>query len=603
MILFLLSLLAGVLTVLAPCTISLLPVIVGGSLSGDRSIRRAVVVTTSLGASVVLFTLLLKVSTAFIMVPQSFWQVFSGVVIIFLGLTYLFPAIWDNLPFINRVSRESNKVMSEGYMKQTFLGDMLVGAALGPVFSSCSPTYFLIIATVLPRSFAAGLVYLLAYAVGLCVTLLVVAIAGQKLLDRFGVASDPKGVFKRVIGVLFLLVGAAIALGLDAKLELIAANTGFLNAGVLEQQFLPQSNGGPTISPGAGYVATSSSPEQISTSTTKAAKPDAAARIAAKAKVYAKAPEIAKAAGYLNTGGKPITIAGQKGKVVLIDFWAYSCINCQREIPYVVAWYNKYKSEGLEIIGVHTPEFAFEKVSANVANAAKEMHVAFPIVLDNSYGTWDAFGNQYWPQVYLIDSDGFVVYSHSGEGNYQETEAAIQKALKERAANEAIDMAVSSGTVVPVGAEEANLFAIGSPETYFGYDRNRYLANGTQGRAGVQTLTIPTAIDLNQLYLGGTWNFTPEYAETSDPTASIRYEFRSQNVYMVAAGSQTATVRVLLDGKPIGTNAGDGVLKDGTMVVSADKLYKLVHLETPGIHTLEIQLMSGTLDAYTFTFG
>ena len=191
MILFLLSLLAGVLTVLAPCTISLLPVIVGGSVSGERSARRALVVTASLGVSVVLFTFILKVSTAFITVPQSFWHELSGVVIIVLGVAYVFPALYERLPLLNRLNRSSNRLLATGYQQHNFTGDVLIGAALGPVFSSCSPTYFLILAAVLPVSVVLGTLYLIAYVIGLCGTLLIVAAAGQKLLQLLGVASDP----------------------------------------------------------------------------------------------------------------------------------------------------------------------------------------------------------------------------------------------------------------------------------------------------------------------------------------------------------------------------------------------------------------------------
>jgi cytochrome c biogenesis protein CcdA/thiol-disulfide isomerase/thioredoxin len=562
MILFLLSILAGILTVFAPCTISLLPVIVGGSLEGQRSVRRALVVTVSLGVSVILFTLLLKVSTAFINVPQSFWEILSGVIIIVIGFTMVFPSLYDRLGFVNRLSRSSNKLMSEGYMKQSIWGDVIVGAALGPVFSSCSPTYFLIIATVLPASFVTGSVYLLAYTVGLCATLLLVAVAGQKLLDKFGVASDPSGWLKRGIGILFIIVGLAIALGLDARIELAFANSGIFGTGGLEQAFLSAAHPSGTV---AGTPA----------------------------------PEITDPAGFINTGGQPITIAGEKGKVVLIDFWDYSCINCEREIPYVEAWYQKYAASGLVVIGVHTPEFSFEKLMSNVQAAVTSLGITYPVVLDNDYGTWNAFDNEYWPQTYLINSQGDIVYSHSGEGDYPETEAAIQAALSQIDATSTIP----TGTVAPLGAVQVDGSQLGSPETYFGYERNQYLANGEPSAPGTQTLTLPSSPQLDGLYLGGTWNFQGEYAEAKAP-ATVEYEFDAKDVYMVATGNPTAVYRVLLDGSPIpAADMGADVASDGTVTVQADKLYKLVNLPSYGTHTLELQIESGTLDAYTFTFG
>jgi cytochrome c biogenesis protein CcdA/thiol-disulfide isomerase/thioredoxin len=575
MLLFFISLFAGFLTVLAPCTISLLPVIVGGSLAGGSSFRRALVVTASLGVSVVLFTLLLKASTAFINVPQSFWEIFSGVIITFLGFTILFPDLWDRIPIIGKLNRSSNKVLGQGFLQHTTLGDVLVGMSLGPVFSSCSPTYFLIIATVLPRSILGGLVYLLAYTFGLCATLLVVSVAGQKVLARFSAASDPRSIFKRVIGVLFIILGITIAFGLEAQIELAFANSAF-NISGLEQTLLNKV--GPLI-------------QNKNATTTDDS-------------MYPQAPEIANPSGFINTGGKPITIAGLKGQVILIDFWDYSCINCQREIPYVEAWYKKYAPEGLEVIGIHTPEFAFEKLQPNLQAAVTSLGITYPVVMDNEYSTWNAFNNEYWPQVYLIDNKGFIVYSHSGEGDYDKTEAAIQNALKQRAIEEGTSSPVSGGTVAPAGAVEVNSFELGSPETYFGYDSNQYLGNGRAGEAGNQSLVIPSSIHSNSLYLGGSWNFFGEYAETSDTQAGkIVYQFTAKDVYMVATGNPKAVVKILLDGKPVGSNAGADVSSDGTMTVNADKLYKLISLPQYGTHTLEIDLQSGTLDGYTFTFG
>ena len=181
MILFLIALLAGVLTVLAPCTISLLPVIVGGSIGNEKqSFKKAIVVTVSLGISVIIFTLVLKVSTVFINIPQELWQMFSGIIIFIIGITMIFPSLYENLPWINKLNQGSNKIIAVGYNKKNFWGDVVTGAALGPVFSSCSPTYFLILATVLPRSFGVGVVYLFAYAIGLSGMLLVVCFVGQK---------------------------------------------------------------------------------------------------------------------------------------------------------------------------------------------------------------------------------------------------------------------------------------------------------------------------------------------------------------------------------------------------------------------------------------
>ncbi len=614
MILFLLSLLAGVLTVLAPCTISLLPVIVGGSVSGGNSFRRALAVTLSLGVSVILFTLLLKVSTSLISIPPEFWQIVSGGIIFALGLTMLFPALWDRLSFVGSINRSSNKLLATGYQKQSLAGDMLIGAALGPVFSSCSPTYFLILATVLPRSLTTGIIYLLAYTVGLCGALLIVAVASQKILQKFGVASDPKGWLKRGVGIVFLLLGVAIIFGYDKKLELAVANNVFDVTKIEQKLILSQPSSAPQPSvtntdPSANGTGSANTSTTSPTATTANSTPpvpatqDAGIRTRAKAAAYPRAPEITKPSGFVNTDGQPITISQFKGKkVVLIDFWTYSCINCQRTIPYLKAWYDKYHDQGLEIIGIHTPEFGFEKVQANVENAVHNTFgLKYPVVLDNDYGTWSAFGNQFWPRKYLIDIDGYIVYDHAGEGSYDVTEKAIQKALAERATILGTKVDITSMSV-PKDVVTPEMGKVGSPETYFGSARNEYFGNGHAGSAGSQTLSFPDSTARNVLYLSGSWTFSPEFAESTS-AAKIRYKFLARDVYLVASSAGGASLKILLDGKPIGGNAGADVSQDGTMKVKDNRLYKVVHLLDYSEHTLELDIESSSLDAYTFTFG
>ncbi len=609
MILFLLSLLAGVLTVLAPCTISLLPIIVGGSVGDDRSFKRALVVTGSLGLSVILFTFILKVSTAFIAVPQEFWQILSGVIIIALGITTVFPSLYEKLPFINKLNLSSNKVLATGYKKQSFMGDIIVGAALGPVFSSCSPTYFLILATVLPASFLLGFVYLLAYSIGLCGGLLVATLTGQKILEKLGVASNPHGWFKRSIGVLFLLVGIAILFGYDKKLELAVASHIF-DVTTIEQKLLVAQNSSKSSIPNP----TENSAQQASGSDPVTAQTgghqilalplaDSTARIASKSRTFTRVPEISKPSGFINTDGSPVTLKQFVGKkVILVDFWTYSCINCQRTLPYVKAWYDKYHDQGLEIVSIHTPEFAFEHVLTNVQKYVNDNGIKYPVVLDNDYGTWTAFGNQFWPRKYLVDIDGFIVYDHAGEGDYDVTEKAIQKALTERASVLGTSVSVS-GNATPKDVVVADSSKIGSRETYFGSARNEYLTNGLPRTSGTQNLTVPADISSNKLYLGGSWNFAPEYAVSKELNTKIIYKYQAKNVYFVASSDSGVKLKILLDGKPIGILAGADVSVDGTVTIKENRLYKLVNGSDYSQHTLEIQVENAGLNAYTFTFG
>ena len=602
MILFLISFLAGALTALAPCTISLLPVIVGGSIGEGQSKYRPLVITASLGVSVILFTFILKVSTAFINIPQSFWTGFSGTIIIVMGLIMVFPALWEKLPFVNKMNMGSNRLLATGYQKKGIAGDIIVGAALGPVFSSCSPTYFLILATVLPKSIPEGIVYLLAYVVGLCGLLLLITIASQKIINKLGIVADSHGWFKRSIGILFVIIGVAILFGLDKKLELVVSNHVF-DVTTIEQKLLKDNAAATGTASNGPALPTDSTATLVPYSATQSATD----RIAAKALVYPAAPEISNPSGFINTGGQPITIAAEKEKkVVLVDFWTYSCINCQRTIPYLNAWYQKYKDYGLEIIGVHTPEFAFEKVQSNVQAAVGRFGIQYPVVMDNDYGTWNAFGSEYWPNKYLVDIDGYIVYNHSGEGSYAEEETAIQKALIERAAVLGLPNNIPTGTVDPSGLEtNANENLIQSPETYFGSNRNEYLGNGTPGVPGTQSFDAPMLAEQvpNTLYLSGVWNINPEYAETSDSDAKIIYQYNAKDLYFVASSAKGATIKVMVDGQPVGAAHGDDVSSDGMGTISGNRLYKLVQGASYGPHTIEIDVTKGTLDAYTFTFG
>jgi cytochrome c biogenesis protein CcdA/thiol-disulfide isomerase/thioredoxin len=597
MILFFISFLAGVLTVLAPCTISLLPVIVGGNIAEGHSKKRALIVTASLGVSVILFTLILKVSTLFINIPQSFWQIFSGVIIVVIGLIMIFPSIWENIPILNKLNLGSNRLLATGYQKKNIIGDIIMGAALGPVFSTCSPTYFLILATVLPKSLGVGIIDLLAYVIGLCGFLLIISILSQKAIEKLGFMSDSRGWLKRIIGAIFIILGLAIIFGFDQKLEVSVSNHIFdvtkIEQGLLSKQTKEDTNNTMTGRGSSNNINVPAIKKGLST----------ADRIKMKSAIYQKAPEITDPSGFINTDGQPITLSSFVGKkVVLVDFWTYSCINCQRTLPYLNAWYKKYADQGLEIVGIHTPEFSFEKVQSNVQDAVKRLGINYPVVLDNDYGTWNAFGNEYWPREYLIDIDGYVVHDHAGEGDYDGTEEAIQAALAERASILGSGP-VSGGTVAPADVISMDSSQVNSPETYFGSNRNEYLANGEQSTSGVQELSIPDNISLNNLYLAGSWDFNPEYAETSETNAKIVYKYDAKNLYFVASSNLGANIKIILDGKPLTTNMGSDVNADGTATIKENRLYNIVSGSSYGTHTIEIDVIKGTLDAYTFTFG
>ena len=579
MLLLLISFIAGVLTVLAPCILPLLPVIVGGSLSdggtGGFNKKKALTIIISLGVSVIAFTFLLKASTLFIGIPEYVWKWISGGIVVFIGLVTLFPSLWES-QLIARLSAKSNILLGKGDQKKSFWGDVIVGAALGPVFSTCSPTYFIVLATVLPVSPALGVVYLLTYTIGLCLSLLVVSIVGQKIMNKLGIAANPKGWFKRTLGVIFLIVGIAIIGGFDKKTQLFLLDSGFFDVTKIEQRLLEKNNAP------EGEPAKESSTRKDSNSYLS---------IEQKQAKYKRVPELSSIDGYVNTDGKPITLESLKGKVVLLDIWTYSCINCQRTIPYINEWYTKYKDQGLEVVGLHTPEFAFEKVQANVEKAVKGFNIKYPVVLDNDYSTWNALGNQFWPRKYLIDIDGYIIYDHIGEGAYEETEKAIQQALKERAERMGLEDKVSGDISNPTSVVIVDSSKVKSPEVYFGSSRNQYFANGTAGKAGEQILSIPSIISFNKLYLGGTWNLASEYAENKN-TASIVFSYEAKNVYMTAGSENGVEIEIYKD---------DVFVKKIT--IKDEQLYSLIEGADYGNHTLRIKILTAGLTAFTFTFG
>lgn len=296
--------------------------------------------------------------------------------------------------------------------------------------------------------------------------------------------------------------------------------------------------------------------------------------------------EIESPAGFVNT--EPFQIRDYVGeKVILVDFMTYSCINCQRTFPYVTAWYKAYKDDGLVVIGIHTPEFAFEKDIGNVRKAMAEFGITYPVVLDNDYATWRAYGNQYWPRKYLIDIHGNIVYDHIGEGAYEETEAKIRELLKERARarGEQPSLDDMAETPVPVVSKAQ------SPETYFGALRNEFLGNGASGRKGPVTFTLPTRLLSNTLYLGGSWTLTDEYA-TGVTGSVVSYRYTAARVHLVAEADGSATIEVWKD----------GVLY-GTITVRESRLYTLIQDEESGAHQLELRIKEGSARFYAFTFG
>ncbi len=544
------SFLSGVLTILSPCVLPLLPVIVGGAASSENK-WQPFIMTASLAISIVLFTLVLKASTLFIEIPQNVWTSISGGIILGFGVLMLFPKLWEIVSVkLNLVGR-SQQNLSKAGASQSRLKPILIGAALGPVFSSCSPTYFVILATILPVSFFAGFIYLIVYALGLSLMLGLIAFFGQKLTVRLGWAADPDGLFKKILAILLILVGLGILTGVDKKIEARLIDLGF-GTTQLEERLLddmePHVDG--MFSEG---VEEGSLPK------------------------IAPAPELVGLNNWINS--EPIASMEElKGKVVLVDFWTYSCINCIRTLPHLQSWHEKYQDDGLVILGVHAPEFQFEKVLANVQEAVDDFGLTYPVVQDNDFELWRAYSNRYWPAKYLIDQEGVVRYTHFGEGEYDETEAAIVELLGAKMKSARVE------------AEEVDHRLIGTRETYIGTSRREnYVEDSNQ------------ELQKNQWTLEGEWQADKEKAISQESDTAIRMNFTASKANLVMSG--VGEVEVWVDGQLLkGEHAGKDVV-DGVLTLDKERLYELTNFGDYQSREIELRFKEEGVALFAWTFG
>ena len=310
-----------------------------------------------------------------------------------------------------------------------------------------------------------------------------------------------------------------------------------------------------------------------------------------------KAPELHASGEWFNSG--PLTLANLRGKVVLIDFWTYSCINCIRSLPYLQAWYEAYKDSGLVVIGVHAPEFEFEKMAANVKRAIADRKLSYPVVQDNDFTTWRAYHNHYWPAHYLVDKDGLVRREHFGEGEYDETEQAIRALLAEAGGDVKSPMTVQQPAMVPIQDGQ-------TPETYLGYERGANFVNVTEYAPDESAqYTLVDKLETNEWSLGGEWRIGPMDTVATGEESTLRIKFSAREVYLVMDGPEGATATLKLDGKAVTQTHGGGadVGDAGRVHLDGARLYRLIKLPTFTTNTtLDIMLPKGTV-VNAFTFG
>lgn len=556
---------AGGLTVLAPCVLPLLPIIIGGSVTGNvRDKKRPLVIAISLAISLLVFTVLLKATSLLINLPPQAINYLSGSIIILLGIVTLFPLLYARLIDWLGIEQWAQRFLGKGYKsKDSLVGPIITGAALGPVFSSCSPVYAYILATVLPANFGQAIEYSIAYVLGLTLLLLLIGHYGQHFVAKIRFASNPHGWFQRTVAILFIAVGLLVFTGYTKQVQTWVSDHTPFNFDSLSAKLLPASEH-KTIDNQLYNV-----------------------------QQRFQAPDFQGIDHWVNSS--PLTMQQLKGKVVLVDFWTYSCINCIRNNKYLEQWYQAYQKDGLVIVGVHAPEFSFEKVTANVEQGVKAQHITYPVALDNDLATWGAYSNQSWPASYLIDPNGQVVRIHEGEGDYTIEEQAIRQLLADSGAK--LGKVVTTTNYVPIVAAQ-------TPETYLGSER----ASGYQGSPALnpgstQTFTMPRSLDLGGWALGGTWEDDGEYI-TARGNSTVAIHVAAKNVYLVAGSDVAADVKVSLGGTPINETSFAGTdVQDGVLHIDGSRLYAVVSFPNfVSNQTLLLTVPNGTR-LNTFTFG
>lgn len=564
MLLLLGAFFAGMITVLAPCVLPLLPVIIGGSISGNvNDKRRPFIIVASLAASLILFTVLLKATTLFIDVPPEVFVYASGGIIVGLGILLLFPSIYEHVIMKLNLQTKSQQLLGEGNGKGPVIGAIITGAALGPVFSSCSPVYAYILATVLPVNFGVAMIAIIAYVLGLALMLLLIGFAGQRFIRRIRFASNPKGWFNRTLAIIFIVVGLLIITGYDKKLQTYISENTIFDFDSLSAKLIP-----------AKGLETNEEVLNV--------------------QPY-KAPEFVGLENWINS--EPKQLSDYKGKVVLIDFWTYSCINCIRTQPYLKDWYSTYKDSGFEIIGVHAPEFSFERNPANVEKAAKKAGLTYPIALDNDFRTWNAYNNQFWPATYLIDKDGNVRRYHGGEGEYKETEQAIRTLLLEDGGSVPNKTTSALNGEVPVSEKQ-------TPETYLGTRRASNFVADKPLTTGIKTFSPADLTRVNQWTLSGEWEVTAEGIKARS-NSKLTFRFAAKDMYVVTAGNVDATdILVTLNGTPISqTGKAGSDVKDSNVTITGGQLYRLIDMKQFTEDATVTLTVPAGVQLNVFTFG
>jgi cytochrome c biogenesis protein CcdA/thiol-disulfide isomerase/thioredoxin len=573
-LLFLLAYLGGVLTILSPCILPILPFAFARA---DQPFRKSGL--PLLAGMALTFAAVASVATVggpWLVRANQYGRFAALGIFLVLGLTLLLPALADRLS--RPLVALGNKLTSSAVSGSGSGSSVLLGVATGLLWAPCAGPILGLILTgaAIQGATAHTSVLLLSYAAGAATSLAVALLAGGRVFASMKRFLGAERWIRPAIGVAVLLAVLSVALGWDRGFltQLSLSSTSGVEQTLLDRLHPKQQ-------------------ARTTTNVTVTANAD-----------DADGPSFDDATTWINS--PPLQLEQLHGKVVLVDFWTYSCINCLRSIPYARAWYEKYRSSGLVVVGVHTPEFAFEKDLSNVKNAVRDLRIAYPVAVDNEYEIWSSFDNNYWPAHYFIDVNGKIRYKHFGEGDEGQSEQWIQQLLKERAGEKSLPG--GTVTVRATGAEAAADGAdVRSPETYVGYGRAQHFTSlGGFVHDKNQTYALRSQLALNDWGLAGNWKVENEVAISNSPGARIRFRFHARDLHLVL-GDPTGKglrYRVSIDGAAPSENHGMDTDAQGNGIVRKHRLYQLIRQKNAiQDHVFEIEFLDAGAQAFAFTFG
>jgi cytochrome c biogenesis protein CcdA/thiol-disulfide isomerase/thioredoxin len=582
-LLILFGFVAGVGTALSPCVLPVLPIALSAGATGGR--RRPLGIVVGLALSFTFATVALVYVISALGLPGDLLRNLAIIVLLAFGVTLMIPSLAARIEA--SLSRLARRAPVESAGREGFWSGTAIGASLGLVYAPCAgPILAGVITVSASQSFTAGrLAVALSYGAGSAVALYLLMLGGRRLVAPLARRGPGLQV---AMGAVMVVVALAMLGEYDVKFQNKIAGD------------LPSV----LVNPTEGLEDTASaraalngirgeSAHGVGAAAASAPEPRVGGR-ASDLPVLGTAPEFVDNQRWFNTpGGRPLTLRSLRGRVVLVDFWTYTCINCLRTLPYLTAWDRTYRKDGLTIVGVHSPEFPFEKDAGNVEAAIARNGIHYPVVQDNDLATWNAYGNQYWPAEYFIDTRGRVRYAHFGEGEYGKKEQVIRELLAEAGRPVAKQMSGAHG-IAPSAS-------VTTPETYLGAARAERFVNPMLS-PGVHDFGSPPSPPPDNFAYRGRWRITLDSA-TAAGRSGLDLNFGARRVYLVLGSpGRTRRMRVLLDGRPIASSAAGSDVHHGMVAITAQRLYSLVNLPRVEHHVLTLEPEAG-VSGYAFTFG